>query len=269
MSNLDSINLYKKFTTYLEKKYGWFIIPSKIENTAFILGKLLIKFGETKLIDLFESEVNHDSFSDVDEELIDLYSVNETYFNREPETLAVLPELAAQAFRQNGKLNLLCAASSSGEEVYSTAIAMGDNYLNNEIMIYGIEINQKMIRIAGDAIYNDWSLRTCAAGFKEEYFNAVDKRYKLKDEYRKNISFIRYNLLSPNLYYFLADIKFDIILCRNLFLYLNASAIEAVTDNLLRVLNPGGFLITGLAEGALSEKLRSRNYKEYGNIFRF
>lgn len=269
MSSIENINLYKKFTTYLEKKYGWFIIPSKIENTAFILGKLIIKFGETKLISLFESEINYDSFSDVDEELIDLYSVNETYFNREPETLEMLPGLAKLALRYNGKINLMCAAASSGEEVYSVAISMGEHYFNNEVNIQGVEVNQKMIKIAKEAVYNDWSLRTCSAGFKAEYFTQVEKRYKLKDEFKKNITFQRSNLLSPNIYYFFHNAKFDIILCRNLFLYLNPAAIEVVTTNLLRLLNPGGFLITGLAEGALSEKLKAKNYKEYRNIFRF
>lgn len=67
----------------------------------------------------------------------------------------------------------------------------------------------------------------------------------------------------------LTGIRFDIILCRNIFLYLNPNSIERVIDNLLSLLNPGGYIITGLAEGAISERLKSNSFDGFRNIFKF
>jgi chemotaxis protein methyltransferase CheR len=85
----------------------------------------------------------------------------------------------------------------------------------------------------------------------------------------KNVYFRKYNLLSQNIDYYFNGIRFDIILCRNIFLYLNPNAIERVIENLLSLLNPGGYIITGLAEGAISERLKSNSYDGFRNIFKF
>jgi chemotaxis methyl-accepting protein methylase len=269
LSNSESVDLFKKFTGYLEKKFGWFVIPSKIENTAFILGKLIIKFGENNLVLLFGSAVNHDFFSEIDDEIIDLYSISETYFNREPETLHLLDSLTVKVLKNRDEISVLCAASSSGEEVYSVAIELQKYRSIGEVKLYGAEINTKMIKIAEEGVYSDWSLRSCSPDFKEKYFHKEGKKYKLKEEFKRGILFTRYNLLSSNISYYFKEQSFDIILCRNLFLYLNHNATEKVIYNLLKLLNPGGFIITGLAEGASSAMLKPYTYNGYQNIFRF
>lgn len=269
MKKGENEDLFRKFTLYLEKKFGWFVIPSKIENTAFILGKLIMKHGEAGIVDVFSSRINHDYFSDVDEDVIDLYSVSETYFNREPEILGRLNHLTDSVLATRDKVNILCAASSSGEEVYSTSICLKDNFFNNEVSIYGAEINQRLINMAIEGIYTEWSLRTCTTDYKTRYFDPDGKKFKLKEEYMKNVYFKKYNLLSRNIDYYFNGTRFDIILSRNIFLYLNPNAIEKVIENLLLLLNPGGFLITGLAEGAISERLKRNSYDGFRNIFKF
>ncbi len=269
MNNEESIDIFKKFVSYLEKKYGWFILPSKIENSAFILGKLIIKFGLEKIDSLFSGEIQHDSYSPIDEEIIDSFSVNETYFNREPETLESLTGITKELLRKKEKVNIFCAASSSGEEIFSVAIALRDDHQKGNVTLSGGEISLKMIRMMEEGAYTEWSLRTCGEEFKQEHFDLSGKKYIIKEKYKKNITVKRYNLLSQNTTLHFGTGRFDIILCRNLFLYMQPSAIEKVTLNLLSILEPGGFFITGLAEGALSEKLKANRYAGYGNIFRF
>lgn len=269
MKRGENEDLFRKFTGYLERKFGWFVIPSKIENTAFILGKLIMKHGESGVMEVFLSPVNHDYFSEVDEDIIDLYSVSETYFNREPEIFERLNQLTDSVLATREKVNILCAASSSGEEVYSTSISLKDNFFNNEVSVFGAEINQRLINLAMGGVYTEWSLRTCSNDYRTRYFDPEGKKFKLKDEYMKNVYFKKYNLLSQNIDYYFNGIRFDIILCRNIFLYLNPTAIEKVLENLLSLLNPGGYLITGLAEGAISERLKRNSYDGFRNIFKF
>lgn len=269
MRNKENVDIFRKFSGYIKKKYGWFILPSKIENSAFILGKLSMKFGMERVIAQFESGINHDLFNEVDDEIIDLFSVNETYFNREPETLATMATLTRETLRKKEGIKIFCAACSSGEEPYSIAIALGEEYLRGSVKITGGEINPKMIKMMESGVYTGWSLRTCSEDFKEGHFDQVDKRFIIKEKYRKNLEVKRYNLLSRNTTFYFGETKFDIILCRNLFLYMQPAAIDVVTENLIGMLEPGGFFITGLAEGALSEKLKSNKYEGYGNIFRF
>ncbi len=269
MRNKENVDIFRKFSGYIEKKYGWFILPSKIENSAFILGKLSMKFGMERVIAQFETGINYDLFNEVDDEIIELFSVNETYFNREPETLTTMANISRELLRKKEKIKIFCAACSSGEEPYSMAIALGNDYLNGSVKITGGEINPKMIKMMESGVYTEWSLRTCSDDFKGEHFHPVDRRYVIKEKYKKNLEVRRYNLLSRNTTFYFGEAKFDIILCRNLFLYMQPAAIDVVTENLLGILEPGGFFITGLAEGALSEKLKSNKYEGYGNIFRF
>jgi chemotaxis protein methyltransferase CheR len=269
MTKGENEDLFKKFNGYLEKKFGWFVIPSKIENTAFILGKLLMKHGQEKVLQAFSAPVNHDFFSDVDEDVIDLYSVSETYFNREPEVLERLNSLTDSILAKQDKVNILCAASSSGEEVYSISISLLDHFFNDEVSVWGAEINQRLINLAKEGLYTEWSLRTCSHEYKSRYFITEGKKFRLREEYMKNVHFRKYNLLSQNIDYYFNGIRFDLILCRNIFLYLNPSAIDRVIENLEALLNPGGYLITGLAEGAISERLKGKNLDGFRNIFKF
>ena len=269
MNNEDSFDIFREFLAYLEKKYGWFILPSKIENSAFILGKLIIKFGLEKIDSLFSGEVKHDFYTPVDEEIMDLFSVNETYFNREPETLGVLRDITRDLLKRKETVKIFCAASSSGEEIFSVAIALGDDYQEGRVTLTGGEISLKMIKMMEEGAYTEWSLRTCSEEFKMEHFYLSDKKFYIKEKYKKHLIIKRHNLLSQNTLLYFGEEKFDIILCRNLFLYMQPSAIDRVTQNLLSILEPGGFFITGLAEGALSERLKTNKYESHGNIFRF
>lgn len=269
MQNEESLDIFKKFLLYIEKKYGWFILPSKIENSAFILGKLIMKFGLGKLNDVLEGDISHDSYSDIDEEIIDRFSVNETYFNREPETLEVLASIVKDILKVKETVKIFCAASSSGEEMFSVAIALNEDYLGGNVSLTGGEISLKMIKMMEEGVYTEWSLRTCGEDFRRVHFELSDRKFIIREKYRKNLSVKRYNLLSENTSLYFGHEKFDVILCRNLFLYMQPSAIEKVTGNLLSVIEPGGYFITGLTEGALSEQLKSNKYEGYGNIFRF
>lgn len=104
------------------------------------------RMGERKIADYYEyyeqlriSQVEFDSF-------ITLITINETYFFRESDTLDLIcdkwvPRLLQQ---RSGPVRILSAGCSSGEEAYSLAIKLHEQYrdaMAQQIEIYGCDID--------------------------------------------------------------------------------------------------------------------------------
>jgi chemotaxis protein methyltransferase CheR len=85
------------------------------------------------------------------QKLLDLLTVNESYFFREME---VIDEMVSRIMKRSGKVRILCAPSSSGEESFSIVMTLlKAGKPASEIEIVGIDINSEVIETAQKAIY--------------------------------------------------------------------------------------------------------------------
>ena len=77
-----------------------------------------------------------------------------------------------------------------------------------------------------------------------------DKGWRLREPIRSLVEFEQLDILGqPNF-------EADLILCRNLLIYLDRPAQQQVFDSFLELLRPGGYLVLGRVEN-LSAKVRS------------
>lgn len=188
------------------------------------------------------------------EQLINIFTVNETYFYREEHQLAalsgaILPEIVRT--RQPGDLvRIWSVPCSTGEEAYSIAIWLLENWRLVDayhIEIVGCDIDTAALARAREAVYGTRALARLPDGVRQAYFEPETPRgRKLIDDLRESVRFGPVNLVDAQSV--ASHGRFDVILCRNLLIYFDEQSRAAAAQNLYEALHPGGFLCLGHSE---------------------
>jgi chemotaxis protein methyltransferase CheR len=205
--------------------------------------------------------------------LIDEITVGETYFFREPEHFAfvkreVLPAIIGQRGRDHG-VRVWSAGCASGEETYSLAILLQEQGLLARANVLGTDISALAIARARAGIYRSWSLRNAEALSLAPYLSSEDGQYRVRSTLRARVSFERLNLALPA--YPSASggtSRLDLILCRNVFIYLDAKTLRGASERLYAALAPGGYLLTGPSDPLLSSELFQLITTRAGIVYR-
>jgi chemotaxis protein methyltransferase CheR len=223
------------------------------EKSYLLIHKIsrLLKNGGCDL-DVFYESIKNGNKEEVDN-LINNVTTNHTFFFRERNHLDVL--IKNIKARKNKHPKIWCAASSTGEEVYSIIISLLENNIRNFILIAS-DINSKVLFHMKKGIYNESKMTEMDGKILSKYFTRHDisgnSCYEVRDYLKKYFIVKRINLID-NIKF---EMKFDYIFCRNVLMYFNKSTQESVIDMLLNNLDDSGFLFVGH-----SESLLHLNYK--------
>lgn len=181
-------------------------------------------------------------------------SSRETFFLRDHGQIEllrdqVLPELIS---RNSGRkqLKIWSVGCSTGEEPYTLAmLAREAGLLASEwrLEITGFDIDAEALHQASRGIYRDWSFRGCPDEFRHRYFEKTAEGWRIEPSLRQQVQFRPLDLLAPpgDL---AAQLPIDLILCRNVFIYFDHTAIDQALDWLLRCLADGGYLFCAPGE---------------------
>jgi chemotaxis protein methyltransferase CheR len=190
------------------------------------------------------------------DELIDEITVGETYFFRQPEHFSFIRDEVLREIRRRRGSDVICRAWSagcaSGEEAYSLAILVEEEGLERQTHLLGTDISRRALARARQAEFRGWSLRGLDDARVQRYFRREGDRFALADRFRARVAF-EYLNLALDRYPSLAagTCGLDLILCRNVFLYLDAQTIARIGQRLLDCLAVGGWLITGPSDPGL------------------
>lgn len=197
-------------------------------------------------------------------------TVYETYFFRHPEHFAwlrdsFLPGLEIRK-RAGGKLSITCwsAGCSTGEEAYSLAMTLFDYFKGQEgweLKVVATDINHESLDIARHGCYGEWSFRDLPREIKERFFYECNdayelvpglprlKRYRIDTRIQQMVTFAELNLSAPQ--WDVSELSartFDLIVCRNVLIYLHQDAAKALISRFAEYLEPNGALIVGPSE---------------------
>ncbi len=189
-------------------------------------------------------------------ELIRQITIAETYFMRDKGHIHllqnnILPEIIHT--QENHKtLRIWSAGCSTGEEAYSLAILLHELIpdINQwRLRIIGSDLNPDVIQKARQGIYSEWSLRSLTDKQKKLYFTPQGQLWRLQEHISKMVTFYSNNLVDDAFAQYAADFyNFDLILCRNVFIYFAPKAIEKVLRRFYTALKGNAYLITGHME---------------------
>lgn len=188
--------------------------------------------------------------------IIDILTVNETYFFREQMQFKalneeIIPELKKK--KDVKKINIWSAGCSTGEEPYTIAMLMLENkhFYNWDIDIIGSDISQRVLQVAREGVYKKNSFRTTDEYFIKNYFqDQQNGTQKISDKVKKMVSFNSLNLIDPFRVKLVG--KVDVIFCRNVLIYFDMAARKKVIENFFDILNEGGYLLLGHTESLIN-----------------
>jgi chemotaxis protein methyltransferase CheR len=188
--------------------------------------------------------------------IMDILTVNETYFFREQHQLKAFSEEVLEELKETNKekktLRIWSAGCSTGEEPYTVTMLINEknNFNGWDIEIYGSDINQRVLQTARKGTYRKNSFRTTEPYYIRKYFEEEDGGFKIDDRIKKHVNFSYLNLLDPFKMRFLG--KMDVIFCRNVLIYFDNASRKRVIENFHERLVAGGYLFLGHAESLMN-----------------
>lgn len=179
--------------------------------------------------------------------------VPESWFFRDVQPFRCLQAYVRDHWRQgqpSAPLRVLSVPCSTGEEPYSIAMTLLGLGLD-QFQVEGVDLSRAALGKAAAATYTRLSFRESDEEFAQltrRYTEPGGARTVVHAEVRSVVRFRQGNLLDPE---FLAgEAPYQVIFCRNLFIYLEASARRRALVNLHRLVVPDGLLYVGHVEAA-------------------
>jgi chemotaxis protein methyltransferase CheR len=211
--------------------------------------------------------------------LVSLLTTHHTYFFREFSHFehlqgAGLAQLISEVRKRGDKtLRVWSAACSRGQEVYSLSMFLNRELkiqapdLNYEIL--GTDVDPESVKIGQNGVYGWHEIKEVPLALLGDHWargkGEISNYVKAKDSIRSKCRFRVENLLqlSPGS----RDERFDVIFCRNVFIYFTREQIQAITLDLLKRLHPHGLFYIGISESlnGLPLPLKSLGPSIYGN----
>lgn len=188
--------------------------------------------------------------------LVSEITIGETHFFRHrPQMEAleqhVLPEIIA-GHDHDRRLRVWSAGCSTGEETYSLAILLRralPDIASWEVTVLGTDIDVRALERARRGVYGPWSFREVPPDVESNYFVGVGRDREILQSIRDMVTF-EYLNLAEDVYPSLLNktMAVDLIVCRNVLIYLDRPTITRIADGFHRALSEGGWLLVGPAE---------------------
>lgn len=159
----------------------------------------------------------------------------------------VLPPLL-KTRTETKRLRIWSAACAAGQEAYSLAMILADDGLVQKgwsIDLIATDLNSDSIARAEEGVYTAYEVqRGLSVRRLAQYFREEGTSWRVSDALRRMITFRAFNLLDS--FGWLDDL--DVVLCRNVLIYLDQKAKAQVLDKISELLRPDGCLFVGHAE---------------------
>lgn len=232
------------------------------DDSAIVLDTDKIYLVETRLLAMVRREGFDEpgamlavarTRSDLRTRLVEAMTTNETSFFRDAHPFQVLrthiiPERVA-ARGTDRQLNIWCAACSSGQEPYSLAMLLRENFPDLvrdwTIRIVATDLSGEMLNRARSGTFGQLEInRGLPVRYLVKYFTKSGLEWTIRHDIRGMVEFRSLNLIGP-----WANMPaFDIVLLRNALIYFDLDARRQILSRMKRLLRPGGWLLLGSAE---------------------
>lgn len=193
------------------------------------------------------------------EALLDTFSINVTSFFRNPEMWGHLRSVLSSLSAERRDVRVWSAACSDGREPYSLAmLALDDHRVDaTRVSITATDISEEVLESARAGVYQSTRTTDIADELSmlsdfDAYVETEGDRYAVEPSVRRLVEFRRHDLIRDD-----PIGSFDLVLCRNLFIYIDPAYKLPILETLDASIAPGGYLVIGMAE-TLPAEFRER-----------
>jgi chemotaxis protein methyltransferase CheR len=182
-------------------------------------------------------------------ELLDTLSVNVTSFFRDEKVWSVLGDVLEDLVDERGSISIWSAACADGREPYSLGmLALDAGLSSRDVDILATDIDENALDRARQGVYT--STRTTDLDEQLSFLDAPERFVRkegdnviMQDEVKELIDFRRHDLITGD-----AKADFDLVLCRNVCIYLDTEYKRPILETVSASLGEGGYLVLGQTE---------------------
>jgi two-component system CheB/CheR fusion protein len=176
--------------------------------------------------------------------------IHVTRFFREPASFEALKERIlplVMANRGDQPIRLWVCGCSTGEEAYSLAITVFE-FLDEvgqitPVQVFATDVSESAIEHARNGVYPESVAADVSAARLQRFFSKVDAGYRVTKRIRDVCAFARQDVTRDPPFS-----RLDLILCRNVLIYMGADLQKKVMTVFHYALKPIGFLMLGHSE---------------------
>lgn len=201
-------------------------------------------------------------YPDLRTEFIDKFTVNVTEMFRDPSFWRAVVEHVFPVWKEREFVKVWSAGCSTGEEIYTLMILLEEHGLRNKVKILGTDLNESVMHKAkkgriGTRHYKDYQKAYQDAGGKlslDRYFIPTsDDHMELNLTMIGRVEFRKLDLVLDEI-----PGQFDMILCRNVFIYFSPALQDLVLSKFITAMFPQAFFGLGSKESILFCRDRSQ-----------
>ena len=223
------------------------LLKGRLRKRLYVLK--LAKFADYK--NYLESlPAEHSEWQD----FINLLTTNKTDFFREPKHFDFLANTFIPQWLKrsppNEVLKIWSCAASTGEEAYSLAMHLSEHLpAQRKFHIISTDIDTNVIKTARNGVYplDRWDQipDSLKAKYTDRGTGEISQWFRIKPSLKSHVVFDQHNLIESTLP---RDEKYDLIFCRNVFIYFNKETITEIIRKLHSATRPQGLLFIGHSE---------------------
>lgn len=238
---------FDRLTAYVEDNLGF---ATSHYNDSYLQRRFSSRMRRTDAGDYGEYLSTLRENPDEQEQLLDTLSINVTGFFRNPDVWEGVRSVLRSLSEDCDRIHAWSAACADGREPYSLAMLGLDDprTAGDDLSVLATDINQAVLDTANEGIYE--STRTVDVGeqlqFLSNYHRYVDQsgeRFAIRDPVKEMVAFERHDLINDD-----PKSGFDLVMCRNLFIYIDNEYKQSILQTIADSLRPGGYLVIGKAE---------------------
>ncbi|MEL6178716.1 MAG: protein-glutamate O-methyltransferase CheR [Myxococcota bacterium] len=214
----------------------------------------LIHGGQCKSLPELMKKLRSRSDRRLEDQVVEAMTINETWFYRdlhpfEALRTTILPDIIAQR-SDTRRLNIWCAASSTGQEPYSLAMLLHRHFPdvahNWKVSFVATDISTHALNAARQGLYGRHEIaRGLPDDMQARYFSpAADGRWQIDKSIRDMVRFDQLNLAAP---WPLLD-RMDLVMIRNVLIYFDLDTKRDIFRRLRQLMQPWGYMMLGAAE---------------------
>lgn len=184
--------------------------------------------------------------------LADALFIHVTSFFRDPDVWErlrtdVLPDLVRAAKAEERPLRMWSAGTSYGHEAYTLAMLLHRTFedlgIAPDYRIFATDINPRALEAAGRGIYSEDAAKAVPAPFRGAFMHRIAQGFQVSVELRNRVLFTQHDLISDPPFH-----NLDLVVCRNLLIYLRDEVQQRALTRMAYGLRMGGILLLGAAE---------------------
>lgn len=248
--SLDT-DMVNRFLENIRLKFGYDYTGYQIDSVTRRINITMLREGISHF-EQFEAAVLKEP--EIFEQLFLDLSINTTEFFRDSDVFLTLRSRILTYLCSHSHMKIWCVGCSNGKEPYSLAILLYELGLLDKTYIYATDINPYIIEEAKNGLFSTSDIDKDILNYQKsggtrnfvDYFDLNDSYMKIKSYLQKNILFFQHSVIGNGILN-----EFQLILCRNVLIYLKPQTQEKVLFTLSKSLDMTGFLVLGKSEGML------------------